>query len=60
LIVQNGNAYDEALREFWEQLKAYWREPNEKNKDALSKLLIEWPSQFFTFRDVSASKADLL
>jgi len=39
LIVQNGNAYDEGLREFWEQLKAYWREPNEKNKDALRKLL---------------------
>ena len=32
LIVQNGNAYDEGLREFWEPLKAYWHEPNEKNK----------------------------
>jgi pimeloyl-ACP methyl ester carboxylesterase len=39
LIVQNGNAYDEGLREFWEPLKAYWHEPNEKNKDALRKLL---------------------
>jgi pimeloyl-ACP methyl ester carboxylesterase len=39
LIVQNGNAYDEGLREFWEPLKAYWSEPNEKNKDALKKLL---------------------
>jgi pimeloyl-ACP methyl ester carboxylesterase len=39
LIVQNGNAYDEGLREFWEPLKAYWSEPNEKNKDALMKLL---------------------
>jgi pimeloyl-ACP methyl ester carboxylesterase len=39
LIVHNVNAYDEGLREFWEQLKAYWREPNEKNKDALRKLL---------------------
>jgi pimeloyl-ACP methyl ester carboxylesterase len=34
LIVQNGNAYDEGLREFWEPLKAYWYEPNENNKDA--------------------------
>ena len=24
LIVQNGNAYDEGLGEFWEPLKAYW------------------------------------
>jgi pimeloyl-ACP methyl ester carboxylesterase len=39
LIVQNGNAYDEGLREFWEPLKAYWREPNGNNKDALRKFL---------------------
>jgi pimeloyl-ACP methyl ester carboxylesterase len=39
LIVQNGNAYDEGLGEFWEPLKAYWSEPNEKNKDALMKFL---------------------
>jgi len=39
LIVQNGNAYDEGLGEFWEPLKAYWIEPNEKNKNALEKFL---------------------
>jgi pimeloyl-ACP methyl ester carboxylesterase len=39
LIVQNGNAYDEGLGEFWEPLKAYWSEPNEKNKDVLRKFL---------------------
>ncbi|MGH9977593.1 MAG: alpha/beta fold hydrolase [Nitrososphaeraceae archaeon] len=39
LIVQNGNAYDEGLGEFWEPLKAYWSEPNEKNKQALGKFL---------------------
>lgn len=39
LIIQNGNAYDEGLLEFWEPLKAYWKEPNEKNKDALRKFL---------------------
>ena len=39
LIIQNGNAYDEGLREFWEPLKAYWQEPNEQNKDALKKFL---------------------
>jgi pimeloyl-ACP methyl ester carboxylesterase len=39
LIVQNGNAYDEGLGEFWEPLRAYWIEPNEKNKNALKKFL---------------------
>ncbi len=27
LIVQNGNAYEEGLGEFWEPLRAYWRDP---------------------------------
>ena len=39
LIVQNGNAYDEGLGEFWEPLRAYWNEPNERNKNALKKFL---------------------
>ncbi len=26
LIVQNGNAYDEGLREFWAPFRAYWRD----------------------------------
>jgi pimeloyl-ACP methyl ester carboxylesterase len=39
LIVQNGNAYDEGLGEFWEPLRSYWNEPNEKNKNALKKFL---------------------
>lgn len=39
LIVQNGNAYEEGLGEFWEPLRAYWSEPNETNKNALKKFL---------------------
>jgi len=39
LIVQNGNAYEEGLGEFWEPLRAYWIDPNEKNKNALKKFL---------------------
>ncbi|MGI9240897.1 MAG: alpha/beta fold hydrolase [Verrucomicrobiales bacterium] len=35
LIVQNGNAYDEGLREFWIPLKAYWEDRSEANADAL-------------------------
>lgn len=39
LIVQNGNAYEEGLREFWEPLKAYWQDHTPDNAAALSKLL---------------------
>ena len=39
LIVQNGNAYDEGLREFWDPIKAYWRDRSDENADALRKLL---------------------
>jgi len=39
LIVQNGNAYDEGLREFWKPLKAYWHERTTENADALRNLL---------------------
>jgi pimeloyl-ACP methyl ester carboxylesterase len=34
-IIQNGNAYEEGLREFWDPLKAYWAEPSTENGDAL-------------------------
>ena len=39
LIVQNGNAYDEGLREFWDLIKAYWNEPTDEHRDALRVLL---------------------
>lgn len=31
LIVQNGNAYEEGLREFWIPMKKYWKEPSAEN-----------------------------
>ena len=39
LIVQNGNAYDEGLREFWIPFKAYWADKSPKNRDAMRTLL---------------------
>ncbi len=39
LIIQNGNAYEEGLREFWSPLKAYWQDRTPENTDALRKLL---------------------
>jgi pimeloyl-ACP methyl ester carboxylesterase len=35
LIVQNGNAYEEGLREFWDPIKAYWQECSPENADKL-------------------------
>ncbi|QSQ20915.1 alpha/beta hydrolase [Pyxidicoccus parkwayensis] len=39
LIVQNGNAYEEGLGEFWAQLRKYWSQPTQENRDALRSLL---------------------
>jgi len=38
-VIQNGNAYEEGLLEFWDPIKAYWAEQNEANRDALRGLL---------------------
>ena len=35
LIVQNGNAYEEGLREFWDPIKAYWQERSPENAGQL-------------------------
>ena len=35
LIVQNGNAYEEGLREFWVPIKAYWQARSPENADKL-------------------------
>lgn len=35
LIVQNGNAYEEGLREFWKPFKAYWKEQTPENAKTL-------------------------
>jgi len=35
LIVQNGNAYDEGLRDFWDPIKAYWAERTSENAEPL-------------------------
>ena len=35
LIVQNGNAYEEGLKEFWDPIKKYWNEKTVENGKAL-------------------------
>ena len=39
LIVQNGNAYDDGLLEFWDPIKAYWKDKSPAKGDALRELL---------------------
>ena len=35
LVVQNGNAYAEGLKEFWGSLKTYWRSGSAEHRNAL-------------------------
>jgi pimeloyl-ACP methyl ester carboxylesterase len=35
LVIQNGNAYEEGLKEFWKPLKAYWADGSITNREAL-------------------------
>jgi pimeloyl-ACP methyl ester carboxylesterase len=39
LIVQNGNAYEEGLKEFWDPIKAYWADGSDAHRQALKKLV---------------------
>lgn len=39
IIVQNGNAYDKGLREFWDHIKAYWAVKSQPKAEPLRDLL---------------------
>jgi pimeloyl-ACP methyl ester carboxylesterase len=41
LLIQNGNAYEEGLREFWVPLKAYWQDRSPENAAPLRGFLTE-------------------
>ena len=53
-IIQNGNAYEEGLREFWDPIKAYWADPSAENGDQLRGFLgleaTKWQFQHGTKR----------
>ncbi|MFC3302057.1 alpha/beta fold hydrolase [Parvularcula lutaonensis] len=38
-IIQNGNAYQEGLKEFWDPIKAYWKTGADQERDALRPFL---------------------
>ncbi|RYG75301.1 MAG: alpha/beta hydrolase [Alphaproteobacteria bacterium] len=39
LIIQNGNAYEEGLQQFWDPIKAYWADGSPQNRAALEHLV---------------------
>ncbi|KAG6889753.1 hypothetical protein C0995_014679 [Termitomyces sp. Mi166 len=39
IISQNGNAFEAGLSSFWAQLRKYWSEPSQDNREALRSLL---------------------
>jgi len=39
LIIQNGNAYEEGLRAFWDPIKVYWADGKKAHREALSNLV---------------------
>lgn len=61
LLIQNGNAYDEGLQEFWDPFRAYWSDRSEENANQLRAFLeiggTQW--QYLTgVRDASAISPD--
>lgn len=46
LIVQNGNAYEEGLKTFWDPIKAYWADDSAANREALSILVAPETTKF--------------
>ena len=46
LIVQNGNAYEEGLKEFWDPIKAYWADSSQANRDALNVIVAPETTKF--------------
>jgi len=46
LIVQNGNAYDEGLKAFWDPIKAYWADGSAVHRKALDFLVAPATTKF--------------
>jgi pimeloyl-ACP methyl ester carboxylesterase len=43
IVVQNGNAYDEGIaNEFWDPIKAYWKDPTSKEKRDAQRALLTY------------------
>jgi pimeloyl-ACP methyl ester carboxylesterase len=59
LIIQNGNAYEEGLKAFWDPIKAYWKEDTPERRAALNNLVVPATTKFQYVDGVSdASRVD--
>ncbi len=46
VISQNGNAYVEGLSDGWNPIRAYWKDPSQKNRDAIRSMLTPQTTEF--------------
>ena len=46
LIVQNGNAYEEGLKAFWDPIKAYWADGSQAHREAIGVLVAPETTKF--------------
>ena len=46
IISQNGNAYVEGLSDGWNPIRAYWKDPSQRNRDALRSMLTPQTTEF--------------
>lgn len=60
LIVQNGNAYDEGLGEFWNPIRAYWASGSSTDREALRWLTSADATRWQYQNGVPADRADRL
>jgi pimeloyl-ACP methyl ester carboxylesterase len=61
MVIQNGNAYEEGLKEFWDPIKAYWADGSAAKRNALAGLVTLETTKFqYTdgVRDVSRIDPD--
>ncbi|WP_448103114.1 alpha/beta fold hydrolase [Luteibacter jiangsuensis] len=50
LVVQNGNAYEEGLKAFWDPIKTYWADGAAASRDAL-RWLVKLDTTIFQYTD---------
>jgi pimeloyl-ACP methyl ester carboxylesterase len=50
LIIQNGNAYEKGLKEFWDPIKAYWADDSDAHRTALD-FLVQPATTKFQYTD---------
>jgi len=46
IVVQNGNAYEEGLKAFWDPIKAYWADGSEARRQAIANLVAPETTKF--------------